>query len=575
MWSRRAKNGAEKDAAAKKRFDKKALGTKPLVGLLTVSCLIQYVAKFDRSHLRLGIMVKGLLMALEQIGLIYWDSFYHKHVWHAKDKDRPRDFAEWGDKKYVKYTAAAAGGVSANFTGWRYSKLFSRDDFPKLKWADKAFGPVTEHKDKGLGSFNLQNVTTYDGEEYLRRWLRTNGPDGPVECCAGAECRVKEGGEWEAAEVVKRVEQSDSRVEAYEVKVSRTGEVKTLRREEFNLVNSHEGKSLCEVILVDDRFKHARPFVSIADVFLSHRDVEPILGPSYHNTNEYGKGRESTMELLHNFDESHKQLEIESKCLWIDLCSLRPCQAEWNPEVVVELVEELGVVVAVIDEEMDFVSRSWCTFELYCAAAAMATRAAERKEKGEEEGKDGSKDEGLYCALGGGYREHAKAILGRTPVQSAEAQCQSDADKAMIDDFIKETLGSNEELDRVVTRALLRSNNIMDWVGVDDDGNRLYSRYEDDGEDDWHPAAYDEYGQVAKWRRPKDGYSGVWEYDVDQREWDREQGEWVTVKGTYEWVRSEPTDEEAAHWDPVFDDEGKKVVRNRWQWDEEKGGWVT
>ena len=56
----------------------------------------------------------------------------------------------------------------------------------------------------------------------------------------------------------------------------------------------------------------------------------------------------------------------------MDYVSLRPCQkGDWDPKVVVELVADLGVVVAAIDPRMLFLSRSWCIFELYCAARAV------------------------------------------------------------------------------------------------------------------------------------------------------------------------------------------------------------
>ena len=79
-----------------------------LIGLLMVAALSNYVPKlhntpeFDRSHLRLGITPKGLLMVLERIGFIYW----------ARDDD-----PEW------KYSLRAA----MHFGGWKYVETHGDD----------------------------------------------------------------------------------------------------------------------------------------------------------------------------------------------------------------------------------------------------------------------------------------------------------------------------------------------------------------------------------------------------------------------------------------------------------------
>ena len=45
--------------------------------------------------------------------------------------------------------------------------------------------------------------------------------------------------------------------------------------------------------------------------------------------------------------------------MWVDYFSLRPNVKEWQPTVVIDLVARIGTVVALLDGEMQFLSRSW------------------------------------------------------------------------------------------------------------------------------------------------------------------------------------------------------------------------
>ena len=155
-----------------------------------------------RRHLKAGVLYQGLLMLLEMIGFLYWDA--------------ESEGGKWAEKAYGKYSAEAAGYVVPDETGWRYSKSFSRADFPAIQWADQAYGPVKPHEYKNDGktySFNWCGILGYDAEEWIRRWLRTNG----------------------------------------------NAEYKTF-----------ETLSLLEVALVDERFAAVRPFIGNADLFFSH-----------------------------------------------------------------------------------------------------------------------------------------------------------------------------------------------------------------------------------------------------------------------------------------------------------------
>ena len=190
---------------------------KPLVPVLTVAeskilesrpQLVDYKPTHGggaegRRHLKAGVLYQGLLMLLEMIGFLYWDA--------------ESEGGKYAEEQYGKYSLLAAGFSGPRYTGWRYSKSFSRADFPAIQWADQAYGPVKPHEYKDrkgkIYSFNWCGILGYDAEEWIRRWLRTNG----------------------------------------------NAEYKTF-----------ETLSLLEVALVDERFAAVRPFIGNADLFFSH-----------------------------------------------------------------------------------------------------------------------------------------------------------------------------------------------------------------------------------------------------------------------------------------------------------------
>ena len=139
--------------------------------------------------------------------------------------------------------------------------------------------------------------------------------------------------------------------------------------------------SVCELILSSDEFSDMRHCVGPAGWFVSHADSEAAMGRA--NTN--GTGRPGTLEMLDVCAQDHKDLRLDSirtedgkgfDFLWFDytryhahppaspadprtLLSLRPNVREWSPDVVVTLVRKLGRVVALMDDNMQFLRRSW------------------------------------------------------------------------------------------------------------------------------------------------------------------------------------------------------------------------
>ena len=142
--------------------------------------------------------------------------------------------------------------------------------------------------------------------------------------------------------------------------------------------------SVCELILSSDEFSDMRHCVGPAGWFVSHADSEAAMGAAdgaYAN----GTGRPGTLQMLDMCSVDHKDLRLDSfkttdgkgfDFLWFDytryhahppaspadprtLLSLRPNVREWSPDVVVTLVRKLGRVVALLDDDMQFLRRSW------------------------------------------------------------------------------------------------------------------------------------------------------------------------------------------------------------------------
>ena len=71
---------------------------------------------------------------------------------------------------------------------------------------------------------------------------------------------------------------------------------------------------------------------------------------------------------LNQHAQRKQDLRLDSFCtkdgkgftyMWVDYFSLRPNVREWQPKVVIDLVARIGTVVALLDEKMQFLSRSW------------------------------------------------------------------------------------------------------------------------------------------------------------------------------------------------------------------------
>ena len=143
--------------------------------------------------------------------------------------------------------------------------------------------------------------------------------------------------------------------------------------------------SVCELILSSDEFSDMRHCVGPAGWFVSHADSEAAMGGGPGSLFANGTGRPGTLGMLRVCAVDHKDLRLDCYTtrdgkgfdfLWFDytryhahppaspadprtLLSLRPNVREWSPDVVVTLVRKLGRVVALLDDDMQFLRRSW------------------------------------------------------------------------------------------------------------------------------------------------------------------------------------------------------------------------
>jgi hypothetical protein len=176
--------------------------------------------------------------------------------------------------------------------------------------------------------------------------------------------------------------------------------------------NGFQGRSLCEVVLTEKEFADLRPYVGKATVFWSHMQREPLLG------------QHSTLRSMAQFFRS----EDMDPFVWIDYASLRQLEVnDFVPLGIVELVRDIGRLVACIDSELAYTKRSFCILEIF-AGVVGATK--------------------LNCIT---YAPAEKLL--NLKVATHEAKTGNHDEQNNITSFIQRTIGF-EKLDRVVTLAI-------------------------------------------------------------------------------------------------------------------------
>ena len=117
--------------------------------------------EFDRSHLRLGLTLHGILRVLERIGFIRNERSLNPHQLSSWLDREDRLAVEVKDCS----TRAAPFYLQTLCGGWAYKDDYKRP--PELEWLNETVGPVSAGSDVGL-----VNVVGYDVAEYLRTWMR-------------------------------------------------------------------------------------------------------------------------------------------------------------------------------------------------------------------------------------------------------------------------------------------------------------------------------------------------------------------------------------------------------------------
>merc|ERR1712107_151747 len=123
-----------------------------------------------------------------------------------------------------------------------------------------------------------------------------------------------------------------------------------------------EGLSVCEAILLDDRFKDMRKeHVGVAKVFWSHVQIEGLIGLQ--------KDWEGTLapELSPERGTFFIICAAVKDFVWCDYFSLRQCQHDFDVDAIIELIGNMDEVVSCMNPIKGYISRSFCVFETYAA----------------------------------------------------------------------------------------------------------------------------------------------------------------------------------------------------------------
>lgn len=222
-------------------------------------------------------------------------------------------------------------------------------------------------------------------------------------------------------------------------------------------VTHNESRSICEVIVSDPSFQHMREYVGTANVFWSHVQLEPFAGLFSEVIDEHGHKQVmcSTLYSLFcadSYDTAHILPPFERRFHWLDYFTLRQCQPDFNPYVIVQIIKEIGTVGAVVQfgKGIGYFEHSCCMLDMYGCVAGKC---------------------GLICINNETIRkEELRQILianpaavtidycrrhWNGPIDAKAARAHRDVDKKLIDDFIMALPGGFDYVNEVVTEALV------------------------------------------------------------------------------------------------------------------------
>jgi hypothetical protein len=197
----------------------------------------------------------------------------------------------------------------------------------------------------------------------------------------------------------------------------------------------HSGLSVCEVILKDPRFEDLRKHVKPATIFYSHLQLR------------------SPQETFLHLETSACVFEAKlppaaEQYWWIDYFSLRQCVNDFKTKQVIILISEIGTTVAEVDEDLQYLRRSFCILELYATVAGNAH---------------------LLCVTAPNGQEDMEKLLAEEPIDSEAAQTRRAVDKETIDEYIRTVVGFNC-LDKLVHGAAIMGGRTFDEFGGGSEG---------------------------------------------------------------------------------------------------------
>jgi hypothetical protein len=201
-----------------------------------------------------------------------------------------------------------------------------------------------------------------------------------------------------------------------------------------------EGRSLCEIVLVDDRFKKVRREIGDTNLFWSHlQQVEVLktlarIEKSFGHLNALGC---KTGGVRNGTQKLWQIVDSPNAFVWLDYFCLRQAgKGDFKVEAVVDLIAMTGTMVAEIKgagkEGYGYLKRSFCMLEVYAAMKGKVT---------------------LMIDTDVLDNTTLDKELQLNPIDCMAAQTRKASDKTMIDDFIKNDIGI-AEMNKAIASAV-------------------------------------------------------------------------------------------------------------------------
>jgi len=299
-------------------------------------------------------------------------------------------FAQWTGNTEEKAFEGLYGGNDV-YKYWTYNQNYARD--PDLAaWLDSQVGTVkVGDADPGSPNGGLMNVTGFDLIDYVCKWQRNKG--------------------------------------------------------------LHQ-LSVCEIILMEPEFQHLRQYVGIANVYWSHIQRESFLGSFSTSHNQNVKEERSTLGLLNSAHfKFGLHLPPKDQCFcWIDYFCVRQCESDFDVGCTIELITEIGIVVAAVDQNFEFVKQPFCIAEVFAAVHSHGTLLCFQMITTSKENMR------QYLAVDqAAVTDENRKKWWVGPIDAAAAQTRRREDKTMIDGFIEQLPGGFDHVNKIVSDALINS----------------------------------------------------------------------------------------------------------------------